>query len=383
MNIVITIDELGMGGAQHVVYELVKNIDTEKYTITIICTDGRVHSLLQGEMLKIASKRNFSIIFLKERFYKRFNTSLILVNKIVNRIKQMFIDLAIIPELIKKLNKINPDLIHAHQHGMLAAYWAIPRHIPLITTVHTSPNAAFFREVERFIFKLAVYFKRIIVVAISKYNYDLIRSYWHLDDSISRYINNGIVIDNFYTKPHEIFSFINTSRHDENKNQSLIIRAFARLHFENTTVAMKLYLLGDGDTHEQLKSLAADLRITNYIEFTGYVVSPNEYLALSDVYISSSHREGLSLSVLEAMASRLPIIATDVGGVRDLAQENGILIADNDEEKLYYAMKELRDNIDLRKEKAEKSYKMVQAFSAKRMTEKYSDLYDEMHHYRH
>jgi glycosyltransferase involved in cell wall biosynthesis len=383
MNITITIDELDMGGAQHIVYELVKNIDTKKYTITIICIDGRVHSLLEKEILEEASKRNFSVVFLKDHFFKKIDTPFILFNKIINRLRQIFVDLAIIPELNQKLDDINPDLIHAHQHGMLAAYWAIQQHIPLITTVHTNPNAAFFREIERFIFKFAVFLKRITVVAISKYNHDRIKSYWHLDDSTARYINNGIAIDNFFTRPHETFSFINTSRHDENKNQALIIRAFAHLHFENTAIPMKLYLVGDGDTHERLRRLATDIEIADYIEFTGYIASPREYLALSDVYISSSHREGLSLSVLEAMASRLPIIATDVGGVRDLAQENGILIADNDEEGLYSAMKKLRDNVKLRQEKADKSYKIVQAFSAKQMTKEYSTLYDEILHYHH
>jgi glycosyltransferase involved in cell wall biosynthesis len=217
-----------------------------------------------------------------------------------------------------------------------------------------------------------------MVVAISKYNHDRIKSYWHLNDSISCYINNGIEIDCFYTKQHEIFSYINTSRHDENKNQALIIRAFARLYFENTAIPMKLYLIGDGDIHERLKRLSVDLKIMNHVEFTGYIVSPKDYLAISDVYISSSHREGLSLSALEAMASRLPIIATDVGGVRDLAQDNGILIADNDEEGLYSAMKKLRDDAELRQGKAENSYKMVQAFSAKKMTEEYSALYDKI-----
>jgi glycosyltransferase involved in cell wall biosynthesis len=378
MNLVITIDELGMGGAQHVVYELVKNIDEKKYNITIVCIDGRVYSPLEEEILQEAQRKNFSVIFLKNHLFKKIDTPFIIFNKIINRIRQIVVDLTIIPELAGKLNNIRPGLIHAHQHGMLAAYWAIPRNIPLITTVHTNPNAAFYREIERFIFKRAIHLKKITVVAISKYNHDSIKSYWKLDDSTARYINNGIEIGSFSTKPHDVFSFINTSRHDKNKNQSLIIRAFARLHFENTAVPMKLYLVGGGDTHEALKCLAAELGTADCIEFTGYIISPREYLALSDVYISSSHREGLSLSVLEAMASKLPVIATDAGGVRDLARENGILIADNDEDALYSAMKKLRDNAELRAAKGEKSYEMVQDFSAKKMTEEYSLLYDEI-----
>jgi glycosyltransferase involved in cell wall biosynthesis len=383
MNITITIDELDMGGAQHVVYELVKNIDTKAYRITIICVDGRVHSFLEQLMLKESNEKKYSIIFLRNRSLKKINTQLVLLNKIMNRLKQIIIDLTIIPELCQALKKTRPDVIHANQHGILALYWALAHKIPVITTIHTNPKAAVFREVERFIFKVSLLLRRNIIVAISTYNREQIKSYWRLDDMMARYVNNGIEIENFYHKSHDIFTFINTSRQDVNKNQALILRAFARLYNENTALPMKLYLVGGGDTHEELKQLAMKYSIEKQVDFTGYVASATEYLALSDVYISSAHREGLSLSALEAMAARLPVIATDVGGVRDLAQENGMLINDNDEEALCASMKELRDNTALWQAKSDKSYEMVQDFSAKVMAQKYSELYDEVFHYNH
>jgi hypothetical protein len=103
MNLVITIDELDMGGAQHVVYELLKNIDTEKYAITIICTDGRVHSLLENKILEESVKKKFSVVFLRDHFLKKINTPFIILNKIINRNRQITIDLTIIPELSKNL----------------------------------------------------------------------------------------------------------------------------------------------------------------------------------------------------------------------------------------------------------------------------------------
>jgi glycosyltransferase involved in cell wall biosynthesis len=383
MNITITIDELDMGGAQHIIYAIVNNIDTKAYHITIICVDGRVYSFLEELMLNQSDEKKYSIIFLKNRSLKKINTRLVLINKIINRLRQMVIDLTIIPELCQALKKTRPDVIHANQHGILALYWALVHKIPVITTIHTNPKAAIFREVERFIFKVSLLLRRNIIVAISAYNRNQIKSYWRLDDMMARYVNNGIEIENFYHKPHDIFTFINTSRQDMNKNQALILRAFARLYNENTRASMKLYLVGDGDTHEELKQLAVKYGIEKYVDFTGYMASTAEYLALSDVYISSAHREGLSLSALEAMAARLPVIATDVGGVRDLAQENGILINDNDEEALYAAMKELRDNTTLWQAKSDKSYEMVQDFSAKVMAQKYSELYDEVFYYNH
>jgi glycosyltransferase involved in cell wall biosynthesis len=383
MNITITIDELDMGGAQHIVYALVNNIDTKAYHITIICVDGRVHSFLEKLMLKESGEKKYSIIFLRNRSLKKINTRLVLLNKMINRFRQMLIDLTIIPELCQALKKTKPDVIHANQHGILALYWALVHNIPVITTIHTNPKAAVFREVERFIFKVSLLLRRNIIVAISAYNREQIKSYWCLDDMTARYVNNGIEIENFYHKSHDTFTFINTSRQDVNKNQALILRAFARLYNEDTSPPMKLYLVGGGETHEELKQLAMKYGIEKQVYFTGYVASTAEYLALSDVYISSAHREGLSLSALEAMAARLPVIATDVGGVRDLAQENGMLINDNDEEALCAAMKELRDNTSLWQAKSDKSYEMVQDFSAKVMAQKYGELYDEVFYYNH
>ncbi|GHT56214.1 glycosyl transferase family 1 [Spirochaetia bacterium] len=365
-----------MGGAQHVIYEIVKHLDYSKYKATIICTDGRVYSLLEEQMIK-ESVGNYSIIFLKNHDFIRIQTNNKLFNKIINRIRRIALDLIIIPEFINELKRTKPDIIHAHQRGIWAAYWAIPHGIPIVTTIHTNPSAAFLPETESFIFKTSLLLRRNILIAISRYNAEFIKAYWHLSNTPVFQINNGIELRNYYHKPHKLFAFINVSRHDVNKNQSLILRALARLHYENTTIPMKLYLVGHGITHDALKQEAAELGIAALVEFTGYIISAAEYLAISDVYISSSHREGLPLSVLEAMAAKLPVIATDVGGVRDLAQENGILIADDNEEALYEAMKKLRDNDDLRKLLGEKSLCMVQEYSVSAMTAQYYAIFDE------
>jgi glycosyltransferase involved in cell wall biosynthesis len=378
VNVIIAIDELDMGGAQHVIYELLKHIDTAKYNITIICTDGRVNSFLEKAIISLSAERHFSIVFLKNRKFNMIKTKFIIFNKIYNKIKRIFLDYCIILDFTKKLQKLKPDIVHAHQHGIWAAYWTLFHNVPIITTIHTNPQATFPRETEKLILKLSLNLHRNILIGISAYNMRLIKNYWHLADTDVGYVNNGIDVDNYCTKPHELFTFINVSRQDENKNQSLILRAFARLYWENTQFSMRLFLVGDGVTHLILHNLSKELKIDTMIIFTGYVSSPAEYLAMSDVYVSSAHREGLSLSVLEAMASNLPIIATDVGGVRDLAQENGILIMDDDEEGLYLAMKTLRSDDELRIFKGNKSREIVQAFSSKSMAKEYSLIYDKL-----
>ena len=141
---------------------------------------------------------------------------------------------------------------------------------------------------------------------------------------------------------------------------------------------MKLILIGDGKTHKSLVDEAKSLGIENLVTFTGYVSSVTQYLSHSDVYVSSANREGLPLSVLEAMAAQLPVIATDAGGVRDLAGENGVLIPCNDEHSLYTAMKKLRNNKELCSSMGKKSFEMVQDYSAVQMANNYCILYQEL-----
>jgi glycosyltransferase involved in cell wall biosynthesis len=377
MNVTIIIDELNLGGAQHVVHELARNLDKSKYRITIILLEGKVNSFLERQMTEEQNNGDYSLVFMKKPIFSYIKSSNIF-HRIVKRLLRFLSDLLIIPYLGREIKKTKPDIVHVHQRGILAGYWTLFHGVPLIATVHTSPEATFHRECEKLIFKTLVFFKRIAVAGISKFNSELIKKVWHLNDHCVRYVNNGINIADFYQKPHETFTFINASRQDKNKNLSLILRSFARLRHENPACPFKLILAGAGRTHEKLKEEAEKLGINELVEFTGYVKTAKDYLALSDVYVSSSHREGLPLSVLEAMASGLPVIATDVGGLKELVQSNGILVADDDEDGLFAAMKKLMTNDELCRLMGKKSLEMVKAYSASEMAAKYAELYEEI-----
>jgi glycosyltransferase involved in cell wall biosynthesis len=384
MKLAIVIDELDMGGAQHVVYEIIKHIDTEKYETTVICTDGRTNSILEKQILETAesagesARAGYRVIFLKNRNLRRLDSKFIPVNKAWNKIGRILLDIIIIINLFYVLSKVKPDVIHAHQHGIWSFFWAFVFGVPMLTTVHTKPDVTFSRNTERLALKLSISAKKNVFAGISKYNCGLIKNCYKPDERLLRCVNNGIEIDDYYTAVHKIFSFINVSRQDENKNQILILKAFRRLVKNDHYSGIRLYLIGDGVSHNMLINASHDMDIDDHVVFTGYIPTAKDYLALSDVYISSSHREGLPLSVLEAMASRLPIIAADSGGVRDLARENGILIDDDDEDALYEAMKLLYGNPEKRKTMGNISREMVEDFSAETMTKTYCRIYDEL-----
>tara|TARA_B110001450_G_scaffold13545_1_gene12774 strand:+ start:5473 stop:6657 length:1185 start_codon:yes stop_codon:yes gene_type:complete len=109
------------------------------------------------------------------------------------------------------------------------------------------------------------------------------------------------------------------------KSPDLAIRAIQILRKEGFKVVLKW--LGDGKYLDEMKKLVQELNLTNHIHFTGNIPKEkvmNE-LADSDLYIHPSRTEGLPRAVIEAMALGLPCIASNVGGIHELLQDNTLL----------------------------------------------------------
>ncbi len=102
------------------------------------------------------------------------------------------------------------------------------------------------------------------------------------------------------------------------KNQALLLEAWAGL-FRRFPHA-RLLLAGSGPLEKELRTMA-DRRGLERIDFLGHREDVPTLLLASDVYVSTSDTEGLSLSVMEAMAAGLPVVATAAGGVKELVDE--------------------------------------------------------------
>ena len=121
------------------------------------------------------------------------------------------------------------------------------------------------------------------------------------------------------------------------KNPSLLLRAFAKV-----SVPARLVIAGKGPLRSDLEAQAATLGIANRVEFLGPQLAPQiaEQMRRADVLCMSSLNEGLPNVVIEAMASGLPVIATDVGGIHELidAPWKGQLVPSGDEAALASAL---------------------------------------------
>lgn len=136
-------------------------------------------------------------------------------------------------------------------------------------------------------------------------------------------------------------------------------------------------IIGDGEIKDQLKLRSEAMGIKNNINFLGYRSDISTLLCEYDIYLFTSHREGLSVSIIEAMAAGLPIVATNVGGTREQLESGAGLIAESrDIVKLTSLVKKLLDEPRLRGELGlNAKNKALLCFSESKMVKEHATLY--------
>lgn len=139
------------------------------------------------------------------------------------------------------------------------------------------------------------------------------------------------------------------SRFADDKGHAYLIDSVALLK-RQTQAPFLLVLAGDGELLEPAKAQAAALGLEREIRFIGFRKDMKNLYRGSDLYVNSSRHEALSFLLIEAMAAGLPVIATDMGGNRDIVNpENdcGLLVEYNRPASMAAAMQTLLENPDL------------------------------------
>lgn len=139
-------------------------------------------------------------------------------------------------------------------------------------------------------------------------------------------------------------------------------------------------IVGDGPLRTDLEAQCATKGIADLVDFAGFNSDVCPFLKRMDIFLFTSLWEGLSVAVIEAMASGLPIVATNVGAAREQVDEsNGSVVAPGDVENMVKACRELAQNPELRWKKGQASASKAQAmFAEDRMLTQYSNLYKEL-----
>lgn len=131
------------------------------------------------------------------------------------------------------------------------------------------------------------------------------------------------------------------------KNIARLLRACALLRRDG--VPLRLAIMGDGPQREMLEALAVELGIDAEVRFAGHMPDPAAAYRGMDLFALSSDTEQMPFSVLEAMASGLPVASTDAGDVRYMvAEENANLVVEQDDAALAGALRPLLLDAPLR-----------------------------------
>lgn len=222
------------------------------------------------------------------------------------------------------LRRLRPDLLLTSNWGSIE--WSIANLLPVVRQVHIEdgfgPDDRGGRLPRRVRLRRIVLRRRMVVLP-SRTLWEIATRVWRLDPRRLRYVPNGIDLARFAgpAQPADwpgpasgtgpVIGTVAALRPE--KNIGRLLRAFALATSEQPA---RLIIAGDGPERSALEALAQDLGISRRVRFAGHVTQPASLFKQLDVFAMSSDTEQMPLSLLEAMAAGLPVVATDVGDIR-------------------------------------------------------------------
>lgn len=172
------------------------------------------------------------------------------------------------------------------------------------------------------------------------------------------------------------FVLISVGELNDNKNHRAIIEA---IHILNDS-QIKYLIIGMGALKESLQKLVAEYKLENQVFFLGFRDDVAQLLKIADVFCFPSKREGLGLAAVEAMASGLPLITSNVHGINDYSVngKTGYSCSPNDYFAFAKSIRELMLNEDKRKEFGIYNEKMSEKYSVKKVDLLMRQIYSEI-----
>ena len=175
---------------------------------------------------------------------------------------------------------------------------------------------------------------------------------------------------------------VNFCRVSPQKNLKLLVDAFARLHKEYPEYSLEIYGNAVEKSEEllsvELKEYVSSLKLEESIYILPPAADVHQRVKDCAMFVSSSDFEGLSNSMIEAMAIGLPCVCTDClgGGAREVIQneENGLVVPIKDVEALYHGMKRMIENPELAKSCGEKAAKIREEQSVEKIVDQWIEV---------
>ncbi len=192
---------------------------------------------------------------------------------------------------------------------------------------------------------------------------------------------NGVDLREFHPRHAEVrapgrpIRILCSARLIRRKGQGQLIEAAKLLKARNVP-PFEVHLVGTGDDEARLRRLANDLGVERDIVFAGFTPRGQmpRVTASADLFAMPSFNEGMSVALLEALASGLPVAVTDTGGTRELVRDNGVIVPWNDSLALADKLEPLLRDPALRAAMGARSLEIAMAYSWRKVAENYLDF---------
>ncbi|MAM29949.1 MAG: hypothetical protein CMC13_13080 [Flavobacteriaceae bacterium] len=248
--------------------------------------------------------------------------------------------------LYKFFKKERPHVLHtsgaeANFHGIIAAWFA---RCPVIVAEEIGiPSQS---KMAIIIFKW-LYGMADFVVGESKAVVDNLMEKYSINRNKVKVISNFLVVPKYVVIEEKNnstslpFTICAISRLETVKNIEGVLVALAKL--KKRGYIFRFLIAGNGSKEMSLKELVLTLKLTDEVQFLGYVENPYAILNKADLYILNSFSEGFSNSLLEAMYSKTPVISTNVGAATEFIDhgKNGWIVPVNSNIKLAQQIEEI------------------------------------------
>jgi glycosyltransferase involved in cell wall biosynthesis len=293
-------------------------------------------------------------------------------------------DFLAVKECVSLIQEIKPNVIHAHSSkaGLIARIAGWICKVPVVFTAHgwgfSLGNPPIRRWIALLSEKLAAPLgKKIICVSESDRQLALSLGVGSKNSLVTVRDGIGNIPVSLANPARSPARLIMVARFNEQKDQATLLKAIAQLNDHS----IHLDLVGSGSSWESCKDLAKSLAIEDQVSFLGDRRDVPDLLAQSQIFILSTHYEGLPISILEAMRTSLPVVATSVNGIPEevLDGQTGFLVAREDVSSIANALSTLIQSPDLRQQMGEAGrQKFLEEFTIERMIYEIRTVYEQV-----
>lgn len=296
------------GGAEIMIENLISAINDE-VDISLVVNDNGIFKK------NVLSKYNINVLCIR------------------NSLKKLLSNIIKIKKYVKE-NNIDIINVHGIIAGLIGVSVKRTGKVKLIATIHSDLKYDF-NGIKKLIYywieKIVVNNCDEVITVSNNLNNKIFKRH-HIK---AKTIYNGIKCDNLELKAkkqsEDKFIILFVGRLTKVKNVELLLKGLKYL--KNNNIKFECNIVGDGEEKEKLIEIAQNYKIDNYVKFLGFRSDVNKFMKKSDVLIITSHMEGIPMVIIESFLNRLPVVASNVGGIPEMITNNynGILFDKNNE----------------------------------------------------